>query len=191
MTVSIVDLALALHDALDDAQIAHAFGGALALGYHVDEARGTRDIDINIWAPNAEARRVLEHLPPGVAWDENDVRAIERDGQVRLFWGDTPVDLFFVTHAFHEAASLQTEEVPFGTGTVPILAANHLAVFKAFFDRTRDWADIEAMLDAQTIDVHIVLGWLVDLLGPEDHRVQRFDALKGRQRPDQEPRFNP
>ena len=32
--------------------------------------------------------------------------------------------------------------------TIPILGAIELAVFKAFFNRTSDWADIEAMVDA-------------------------------------------
>ncbi len=189
---NIIDLALAIHHALDDARIAHAFGGALALGYHVDDARGTRDIDINIWVPATEARSVLARLPVGVQWSEHDVREIERNGQVRLFWNDdTPVDLFFVTHPFHEAASLQTEEVPFGEEQAPILSANDLAVFKAFFDRTKDWADIEAMIDAQTIDMHVVLGWLVDLLGVDDHRVARLRSLRDRQKPTSEPRFDP
>jgi hypothetical protein len=188
---NIIDLALEIHHALDDAQVAHAFGGALALGYHVDEARGTRDIDINIWVPTTEAHRVLKHLPTGVEWSEHDVREVERNGQVRLFWGDTPVDVFFVTHPFHESASLQTEDVPFGNERAPILSANDLAVFKAFFDRTKDWADIEAMVDAQTIEMHVVLGWLVDLLGADDHRVERLRSLRDRRKPTSEPRFDP
>ncbi len=37
--------------------------------------------------------------------------------------------------------------MPFGEGvTLPILAAEDLAVFKVVFDRWRDWTDIEEML---------------------------------------------
>jgi len=62
-------------------------------------------------------------------------------------------------------------------------------VFKAFFDRTKDWADIEAMLDAGTVDVHTALGWLVDVVGGDDHRVNRLRRLLDPQPPAGEPRF--
>ena len=40
-----------------------------------------------------------------------------------------------------------------------------------------DGADIEAMLAARTVDVPRALGWLVDLLGVDDQRVERLRAL--------------
>jgi hypothetical protein len=43
------------------------------------------------------------------------------------------------------------------------------------FDRTRDWADIEAMIAAETLDVDSVRAQLVSLAGPEDARVARLD----------------
>jgi hypothetical protein len=60
---------------------------------------------------------------------------------------------------------------------VPFLACRDLAVFKAFFDRTRDWADLEDMAAAGTLDVEAVLGVVVRYLGGEDHRVERLRAL--------------
>ena len=124
-------------------------------------------------------------------WTTQDVEEIERNGQVRVFWDDTPVDLFFVTHPFHESAASHTELVPFAGQMIPILAADDLAVFKAFFDRTKDWADIEGMIDAESLDVHVVLGWLVDLLGGDDHRVARLRDLIDREPPPDDPRFAP
>ena len=50
-------------------------------------------------------------------------------------------------------------------------------MFKAFFDRTKDWADIEAMVEAETADLHSALGWLVDLLGADDPRILRLGRL--------------
>lgn len=188
---TLVEKALALEAALDNAQTQHAFGGALALAFHIAEPRGTRDIDLNVFVPTGEARPVLASLPDDVRWTERDVEEIERNGQVRVFWDDTPVDLFFVTHAFHTNAASHTELVPFGGREIPILAADDLAVFKAFFDRTKDWADIEAMLDARSLDVHVVLGWLVDLLGGDDHRVARLRNLIHREPPPDDPRFAP
>jgi hypothetical protein len=183
-------LAQALHRALAGAGVPHAFGGALALAYHVDEPRGTRDIDVNVFVPVTDTRRVFALLPEGVGWDDTDVERVERDGQVRLVWDQTPIDLFFSTHAFHEEVALHVRTVPFPGGEVPILGADDLAVFKAFFNRTKDWADIEAMAEVGSFDPHVVLGWLADLLGPDDERVGRLRGVI-RRAPSPEPRFDP
>lgn len=188
--LSLAERVIALDAALDAAQIPHAFGGALALAFHVEEPRATRDIDINVFVSPGAVARVFGALPPGVTWGDADVARVERDGQVRVFWDDTPVDLFFSTHAFHDVAWLDIERVPFDGGTIPILGATELVVFKAFFDRTRDWADIETMIEARSPDAHAALGWLVDLLGADDTRVERLRGLLIR-RPGPEPRFDP
>ena len=186
---TLAERVVAIESGLRDAQVPHAFGGALALAYHIAEPRGTRDIDINVFVDAHHARAILQVLPAGVRWTDADLDLIERDGQARLFWDDTPIDAFFVTHRFHRHASQNVENVPFDGMSIPILSATDLTVFKAFFDRTRDWADIEAMVDAGTIDVHAALGWLVDILGGDDHRVTRLRAMLERQPPDNEPRF--
>lgn len=188
---TLIDQVVALDAALDTARIPHAFGGALALAFHIEEPRATRDIDVNVFVEPDRARAVFDALPGGVAWDEDDVRRAGKEGQVRLFWGETPIDLFFSTHVFHDEASLHIERVPLDATTIPILGATELVVFKAFFDRTKDWADIEAMIDARDADVHRALGWLVDLLGADDHRVQRLQVLLVRHPSEQEPRFEP
>lgn len=188
---TLVEKVLALDTALDDLDIPHAFGGALALAFHVEEPRATRDIDLNIFLPAEDAASALIALPAPVVWSPDDVAEIERSGQVRIFWDDTPVDLFFVTHPFHDAAAARAERVPFAGRDIPILGAEDLAVFKAFFDRTKDWADIEAMIDAHPLDLHAVIGWIVDLLGGDDHRVARLRELVTRDPPKDEPRFAP
>ena len=169
----------------------HAFGGALALAFHVEEPRATRDIDVNLFVPADHARSALAALPRAVAWTDEHVSEVGRVGQVRVFWDDTPVDCFFSTHRFHEAAQWRTEIVPFAGVEMPVLRGEDLAVLKAYFDRTRDWADIEAMSDAGAVDVHEVLGWLVELLGPDDARVARMRSLLSRRRPPGQPRFAP
>ena len=58
-----------------------------------------------------------------------------------------------------------------------MLDAVDLAVFKAMFDRTRDWADIEAMLEADALDTAAVLGHLTEMLGHDDPITQRFARL--------------
>lgn len=188
---TLAEKVLLLDAALTDADLPHAFGGALALAFHVSEPRGTRDIDINVFVPAAQARATFERLPGEVQWSAHDIEEVERDGQVRVFWDDTPLDFFFVTHPFHNNAAAHIEHVPFADREIPVLAADDLAVFKAFFDRTKDWADIEAMIEAGSINAHVVLGWIVDLLGGDDHRVERLRNLIDAEPPPAEPRFAP
>ena len=95
------------------------------------------------------------------------------------------------TTTFHRYTAERIERVPFDGASIPILGATELTVFKAFFDRTKDWADIEAMIDAGSVDIHAALGWLVDLLGGDDHRVARLRRLLDRKPPTEEPRFAP
>jgi hypothetical protein len=166
-----------VHRALADAGIPHAFGGALALAWCTQRARGTIDIDLNLFVSPATARDVLAALPRGVSWTDDDVALIERDGQVRLWWDDTPVDVFFSTTDFHARAATRTRSEPFLGDELPFLACRDLAVFKAFFNRTKDWADLEEMAAAGALDVEAVLGVLVRYLGGDDDRVERLRAL--------------
>jgi hypothetical protein len=93
-------------------------------------------------------------------------------------WDATPIDLFFSYDRFHEAAAAARHSVPFGDGTIPILAADHLIVCKAVFNRARDWVDIESMLAADA-EVHAaeVLRWVGRIAGDEDPRYNRIAAL--------------
>ena len=170
---------VALHRSLDGAGIPHAFGGALALAWCTQRARGTIDIDVNLFVAPTTVQTTLGALPGGVTWSDDDVALIERDGQARLWWDTTPVDVFFNTTDFHERAGERARLEPFLGAEVPFLSCRDLAVFKAFFNRTKDWADLEEMADADALDVDAVLGVLVRYLGPTDERVARLRSLVG------------
>ena len=172
--MTLAEKLLAIHAELEAAGFEHAFGGAIALAYWTEDPRGTSDIDVNIFVPAEAAASALAALPDGIARDEGDLAAIRDTGQVRLWWGETPVDLFFDYERLHEEAASHRRVVPFAGERIPILGPIELAVFKAVFDRTRDWADIEAMLDAQTLDVDAVRAHLDELLGATDERLQRL-----------------
>lgn len=64
-----------IHEALERAGFAHAIGGALALGYHVEEPRATRDIDLNVSADPACPQLLFDALPPSILWTGVDVDA--------------------------------------------------------------------------------------------------------------------
>jgi hypothetical protein len=165
----------ALHGALETAGIPHAFGGAVALAYWTLEPRGTRDIDINVFVEPDDAERVLGALPAGVERSQRTVERIRRDGQVRLWWEDTPVDLFFDYDPIHHDAARHRQTVPFEGAQIPILGPIELAVFKAMFDRTRDWADIESMAEAGKLDVAAVRTVLTRMVGDDDPRFAKLN----------------
>jgi hypothetical protein len=175
--MTIADKMLAIHAALGRGAIPHAFGGALALAWCTQMARGTNDLDINIFLPPADASVGVSALPDEVERSDADLDVIRRDGQVRLFWGDNPIDLFFATTEFHDEAATRVRWEPIAGTELPFLSCRDLAVFKAFFNRRRDWADLEEMHRAGTLDAETVLGVLVHYLGGDDERVAALRAL--------------
>ncbi len=172
--MSVAEKMVAVHDGLAEAGIDHAFGGALALAWCTEQARGTIDIDVNLFVPPADRDAVLAVLPRPIEVTDGHRAAIDRDGQVRLFWGENPIDLFFNTTSYHEEVAERVRWEPFAGRDLPFLACQDLAVFKVFFDRTKDWADLEAMQEAGTLEVEHVLGVVVRYLGGDDARVERL-----------------
>jgi inosine-uridine nucleoside N-ribohydrolase len=168
---------LAVHDALDAAVLPHAFGGAIALAYCTEEPRGTRDLDVNVFVDPTRAREVFAALPSPVVATSTAVEAAERDGQARVLWEDTPIDVFLDIHRFHEEVAREVREVPFMDRTIPVLCCTCLAVFKALFDRTKDWADIEAMVEVGAMDVPEALAWLEGMVGAEHSAARRMASL--------------
>ena len=170
---------VAIHDALAEAGFPHAIGGAIALGYCTLEARGTKDLDVNVFVTPDRVREVFAVLPQGVEVTALSLERAERDGQVRIWWEQTPIDLFFNVLPFHGEVAKNVRQVPFGDRTIPVLSCTALAVFKAMFDRTRHWADIEAMVEAKTIDVADAISWVREMAGPEAPEAVRLATLGG------------
>lgn len=168
---------VAIHRSLSKAGIPHAFGGAIALAYATLDPRGTNDVDVNIFTPASKPERALAALPDGIAQPKGTAETIVRDGQIRLWWDDTPIDVFFDYVPLHDEAARHRRTVPFEGQQIPILGPVELAVFKVMFDRTRDWADLEAMFEAGTLDVSAVRAAVGELVSAEDHRLARLDSL--------------
>jgi hypothetical protein len=174
---SLPEKIVAIHERLDQARVAHAFGGALALAYYA-EPRATDDIDLNIFLEPASIAAVLDALAPLGVNDDRDTLAVERDGQCRLWWGRTPVDLFFAYDDIHEAMRRDARVVPFGEDRLPILAPEHLLVCKIAFDRPKDWLDLEQVLVCvEDLDVEAIRAWLARIVGDQDPRMQRFGQV--------------
>lgn len=182
MTLTLPERLIELHRALARHRIPHAFGGAIALAYQTLDPRGTGDIDVNIFVPAEDCARALAVLPDAVAVPDGVEETIAREGQVRLWWDETPIDLFFDYDPIHVSAAQHRQTVRFLETNIPVLGPTELAVFKAMFDRTRDWADIEAMIAAGTLDVGGVRDALRTMLPPDDPRFARIDDAVSRAR---------
>ncbi len=168
-----------LHRALERAGLPHAFGGALALAFCTQEPRATKDIDVNVFAGMSRVGAVLEALPPEVRVTDAARRQLERDGQARLWWEDTPVDVFLSNHPFHGVAEANRRTVPFaGVPDLPVLACADLAVFKAFFARPRDVVDLATMAVAGTIDLEELEGTVTRLLADAEDRAELFRRVR-------------
>jgi hypothetical protein len=167
-----------IHRAFDDADVSHAFGGALALAYYA-EPRATVDIDLNVFVPGSQADAVLEMIAALGVNTDGAAQRVHRDGQCRTQWGQTPVDFFFADLPFHDAMRRAVRHVPGpGGGDMPIIAPQHLLVCKALFNRPKDWLDIHQMLVlVPDLRVSEVTRWMRELAGDDDGRTQRLKAL--------------
>lgn len=130
--------------------------------------------------------RVFKDLPAGVHTDDDDLSTVVRDGQVRLYWDTTAVDLFFAYHRYHDDVARRVRAVPFVDALIPVLSCEDLLVFKAFFARTQDWADIEAMVATETIDIPAACERVAGLIGTDHPSYIRLLAATG-PRPDSGP----
>ncbi len=142
------------------------------------EPRATIDIDLNLFVSAEEHEGVAAALEPLGVDAQTDQNRLERDGQCRIWWGRTPLDLFYDYDQLHTEMAEATRLVPFGEDRIPILAPEHLIVCKAAFDRTKDWIDIEQMVAlVDGLDVAAVETDLARILGPGDQRLRRFQEL--------------
>jgi hypothetical protein len=171
--VDLVDLIVAVHDHLDAGDIAHAFGGALALGY-VAEPRGTVDIDVNAFVPVDEIARVAAALEP-LGYRQAADTGVPPSAGHRFEHGDEPfpVDVFCDLDARYATVATRVEQHPFGRDrrSLPFLSAEDLCVFKLSFGRAQDWVDLEKIALARPdLDLDYVEEQLVGLRGRTMYR---------------------
>ncbi len=169
---------VAVHEMLDSMAVAHQFGGAVALAWYRNP-RATTDVDLNVTVSPEDAAPVLGALGHlGVTVTPADRALIERDGQARLDWDGSYLDLFFATLELHREMAERARQVDFGPVRIPILSPEHLTVCKVVFDRPKDWLDIEEMIAWGTaIDARETLGWVREILGEDSEQYARLVAL--------------
>jgi hypothetical protein len=175
--LSLVEKIVAVHNALEKAKLPHAFGGALALAWCTEQARGTIDIDVNILVDVSQSELILGSLPKAVTWTPQNLERLIEEGQERIWWDKTPLDIFLNSTPYHENLWQRIHWEEFADNQVPFLSCLDLAVFKAFFNRTKDWADLEAMHQAGTLDRGAVADILAEFLGDEDERLTKLSGI--------------
>ncbi len=169
---------VAVNDLLASMRVPHQFGGAIALAWYRNP-RATSDIDLNITVEPTDAAPILGALSVlGVTVTERDREVIKADGQARLDWEGSYLDLFFATLELHQEMAERAREVDFGSARIPILAPEHLVVCKSIFNRSKDWVDIEAMIAWGTeIDADETLRWVAEILGANSVPYERLVHL--------------
>ncbi len=175
-------LVLVLHalvEALEDAGIDYAIGGALALGAW-SEPRATRDIDVTLWVDSGELGRAFKVLRgAGIDVEEAKARArAMRDGMFAGRADGVRVDVFVPSIPFYDAALADRRRVALLGRSVLVLSATSLSVFKMLFFRRKDLADLERLLAiSDEVDSSAVRAELVAMVGEEDPRIATWDEL--------------
>jgi hypothetical protein len=171
---------VAIERAFALADIPHAFGGAQALAYY-GNVRATHDIDVNVFVPSSEGARVLAVLGElGAATSNPGLQTlIARDGQVRVLWDGTPVDLFFAYDALHRSSLQRRRRVDFYGDPIHILSPEDLITYKATFNREKDWQDIAGILYAcqESLELDYVRHWLGRIDSKGGSRLARLTQL--------------
>jgi hypothetical protein len=134
-------------------------------------------VDVNIFVTRARADDVFAALPEDITVTLANVEQVQRDGQTRLMWDDMPVDIFLNVLPFHDEVGKGVRQVPFAGRMIPVVSCTALAVFKSLIGRTKDWADIEAMVEMGQMSVSDAIGWLTQIAGADSPAAIRMRAL--------------
>lgn len=66
---------------------------------------GTIDLDVNVFVSPERTASAFAALPPEIVATDDDRVLLERDGEARLWWENTPADIFVNTTDFHDQVS--------------------------------------------------------------------------------------
>jgi hypothetical protein len=177
---SLVEVVTSLIDHLEASEMPYAFGGAIALSAW-SEPRATTDVDLNLWTNDDELPRAVELLrAAGVAIElEQAQRGARERGMFAAPHGSYRVDVFVPSVPFYDEALERRMRVTLAKRQTWVLSPESLAVFKMLFFRAKDLVDLERLIEVRRppLDVAFVRGWLLDMVGPDDIRIAKWDEL--------------
>jgi hypothetical protein len=173
-------LARRLADTLEAAGVPYAVGGALALAIW-GFPRATNDVDLDVFVTADALPPVLLALRrAGFDVDLDTAQAVARArGDFKFFVEGVRVDVFVSSLPLYEVVRTRIRQGVLEGRPAWFLAPEDLALFKMLFFRTKDLLDVERLVAfvGGDFDRAYVRRWLVDLVGADDERVQRWDRL--------------
>jgi hypothetical protein len=178
--ISLADKVSVVHRRLDEGDVPHAVGGALAVGYY-GVPRSTLDIDVNIFLPTDHWPTIRDAFSKlGLGGEvEIDRRDLGEAEDLRIEWDPNSLHLFFSCDSLHDRMRDHIRYVPFNSDTIPIVAPEHLVLRKALLDRVKDWIDIEQILVAtDPLDMAEIEDWLARMVGEGDPRMRKLSQVK-------------
>lgn len=173
-------VAVEVYEALSRARMSCAIGGAIALGFH-GEPRGTKDVDLDVFIGAERYEELFDVLErAGCVVDRDRCRVEAREGRTIVVSKDGfRIDVFVPTIPFYAEAEATRVVVTLRGREVAILSAEALCVFKLLFFRPKDLLDLEKVvaLRQAALDDAYVRGAIVGMVGEDDDRVRRWDAI--------------
>jgi len=180
MAVSAPELARLLADALGEAEIPYAIGGALALGVW-GFPRATNDVDMTVFVSPGDLKPVLSTLRrAGCLFDHDQaLRSAAERGDFKVWKDGMRVDVFVSSIPFYDSAAERVRQARLEGRPASFLSPEDLIVFKLLFLRTKDILDVERLVAfvGDELDRKYVRKWLVEIVGEDDERVGRWDRL--------------
>jgi hypothetical protein len=173
------EVAAKLAPLLEKAKLPYAIGGALAYGRY-GVPRTTLDVDFNVFVDVADAARVVAVLKKARVVFADDVLAqAEREGMFIGDYGHTRVDVFLASIPFSREAAKTRVRLREGRRSLWFLAPEAIAVFKLLFFRGKDVIDLERLVATmgKQLDVAYVRKWIVEMMGDDDERTLKWDAI--------------
>lgn len=176
-----LDTGLAIAAALERSSVPYALGGALAYGLW-GVPRATIDVDVNVFVDEdgiATVVAALRAIGVEIALDRARVES-EATGMIVAHWGAFRIDLFTPSIPFAwEAMRTRVKHTVEGRSAW-FLSPEAIAVFKLLFFRGKDLVDLERLVAVQgaRLDHAYVRAQIVGMMGEDDERVKRWDALR-------------
>ncbi|MBI5526809.1 MAG: hypothetical protein HY897_10795 [Deltaproteobacteria bacterium] len=177
------EVARRLADALEQAGVPYAVGGAIAYGLHAPP-RATNDVDINVFVDADRLEPVFDAFErAGATVDRTTAAESARQrGDFKARAGPMRVDVFVPSIALYASAASRVREAVLLGRPIKVLSAEDLTIFKLLFFRAKDVSDVERLVAfrGDDLDRQYVREWLVALVGVEDERVAKWDVIVGR-----------
>jgi Nucleotidyl transferase AbiEii toxin, Type IV TA system len=180
------DVARLLADALEQAAVPYAVGGAIAYGFH-GPPRATNDVDLNIFMEPDELGPAVDALAAAGATVDR-AKAIESArlrGDFSVHFGAMRVDVFTPSIELSYSAAARTQTFQLLGRPVRVLSAEDLVLFKLLFFRPKDIIDVERLLRFRGADLDrdYVQSWIVRLMGEDDERTIEWRRMSSPTRP--------